>query len=399
MLTRNGGQELLDGLSALSLGASALVVARWAPAVQLRSRLGFLFGGLCLFYAARAASVGLNSDALDLLQRVVACVMPLAALLLVEGVLRRHAPRALKALVTLGALIVAIALFTKDGRPAVIAWGLATFVILSLVSATALLIFRDRKSLSRQENAGLDALAVPGALLAIVAITDFRELVPLGLSGLGATMVAFVIGANPSSRREAQRVLAELLLMGVVAGGSAVAFAGALGLQTPDDEFRMGAVLFALLLATAAVLRASQAGPGLAAQSFARALTKADTASLDAFLNSLADQPLLAGLRLAEGAQLAEYDEASLGTALAARPVWTQAVLRDAETPAPVRAREELGDLMTRTEATHAVMISRTPLRIALLILPGGSQSDDAETDLALFGKLAAMAAIERACV
>jgi hypothetical protein len=386
-------------LSALSLGASALVVARWAPEVQLRSRLGFLFGGLCLFYAARAASVALNSDALDLLQRVVACVMPLAALLLVEGVLRRHAPRALKAFVTLGAFIVAIALFTKDGRPAVIAWGLATFVILSLVSATALLIFRDRKSLSRQENAGLDALAVPGALLAIVAITDFRELVPLGLSGLGATMVAFVIGANPSSRREAQRVLAELLLMGVVAGSGAVAFAAVLGLQTPDEEFRMGAVLFALLLATGAVLRASQAGPGLAAQSFARALTEADTASLDGFLNSLADQPLLAGLRLAEGAQLAEYDEASLGTALAARPVWTQAVLRDAETPAPVRAREELGDLMTRTEATHAVMISRAPLRIALLILPGGSQSDDAETDLALFGKLAAMAAIERACV
>jgi hypothetical protein len=147
------------------------------------------------------------------------------------------------------------------------------------------------------------------------------------------------------------------------------------------------------------VLRASQAGPGLAAQSFARALTEADTASLDGFLNSLADQPLLAGLRLAEGAQLAEYDEASLGTALAARPVWTQAVLRDVETPAPARAREELGDLMTRTEATHAVMISRTPLRIALLILPGGSQSDDAETDLALFGKLAAVAAIERACV
>ena len=398
MLTRNGGQELLDGLSALSLGASALVVARWAPAVQLRSRLGFLFGGLCLFYAARAASVALNSEALDLLQRVVACVMPLAALLLVEGVLRRHAPRALKALVTLGALSVAIALFTKDGRAAMTAWGLATFVILSLVSATALLIFRDRTSLSRQENAGLDALAVPGALLAIVAITDFREIVPLGLSGLGATMVAFVIGANPRSRREAQRVLAELLLMGIVAAVSAVAFAGALGLSTPAEEFRIGAVLLALLLATAAVLRASQAGAGLAAQSFARALTDADTASLDGFLNSLADQPLLAGLRLAEGAQLAEYDEASLSTALAMRPVWTRAVLRDAET-APARAREELGDLMTRTEATHAVMISRSPLRIALLILPGGSQSDDAETDLALFGKLAAIAAVERACV
>jgi hypothetical protein len=252
--------------------------------------------------------------------------------------------------------------------------------------------------LSRQENAGLDALAVPGALLAIVAITDFREIVPLGLSGLGATMVAFVIGANPRSRREAQRVLAELLLMGIVAAVSAVAFAGALSLQTPAEEFRIGAVLLALLLATAAVLRASQAGAGLAAQSFARALTEADTASLDGFLNSLADQPLLAGLRLAEGGQLAEYDEASLGTALAMRPVWTQAVLRDAET-APARAREELGDLMTRTEATHAVMISRTPLRIALLILPGGSQSDDAETDLALFGKLAAIAAVERACV
>ena len=55
------------------------------------------------------------------------------------------------------------------------------------------------------------------------------------------------------------------------------------------------------------------------------------------------------------------------------------------------------GDLMTRNEATHAVMISREPLLIALLTLPGG-QLELVETNLALFGKLAALAAEDRVC-
>jgi len=56
------------------------------------------------------------------------------------------------------------------------------------------------------------------------------------------------------------------------------------------------------------------------------------------------------------------------------------------------RARDELADLLDGAEATHALMISAAPLRIALLTLPAVGRSDDAETNLALFRKLAAIA-------
>jgi hypothetical protein len=123
----------------------------------------------------------------------------------------------------------------------------------------------------------------------------------------------------------------------------------------------------------------------------------ADTSSLDRFLDGLADQPVLAGLRIADGVQLAEYNRETLAAALSTHSVWTPGMLHDGDTKT-TRALEELGDLMARNEATHAVMISREPLIVALLTLPGSGQLDLVETNLALFGKLAAIAAEDRVC-
>ena len=395
MLTRPAAQELLDGLSALSLGASAFVVARFGLASALRSRLGFVFVSLCLFFAVRAGTDGLGSQVLGIIDQMIACVLPLAALLLVEGALRRHAPKALKAFVVFGGLAIANVLLVPATHVMATRIVLGTYVIGTLVAVTVLLVVRDRSSLSRQENAGLDALAVPGVLLTLLSISDFTPSLPVGLSDVGCAMLAFVLAANPSSRREARGVLGQLLIIASVVVIGEPAFAYTFAMTAPPEQVRLGAILLALLLATAAVLRVRDAREGGTTQSFARALALADTRNVDAFLDSLDDQPLMAGLRLAGDAQLGEYDRDGLATALAVRAVWTRAVLRDATVPVATRPREELADLMTRTDATHAVMISRDPLRIALFTLPGGGVADFAETDLALFGKLAAVAATE----
>jgi hypothetical protein len=396
ILTRHDGQELIDGLSALSLGASAYVVARWGVASGLRSRLGFVFGGLCVFFATRAATVALDSHALQVLNELIACIMPLAALLLVEGALRLHAPKFLKALVVFGAIGTGAALLSPATHAFAELYALGAYVILSLAGVTVLLVLRDHASLSRQENAALDALAVPGVALTLLAITDFVPSSPVGLSGIGSAMLAFVLGANPSSRREARGVLGELMLIFALVVVCEPEFALVFGTTTFAQQVRMGGILLALLLGAAAIIRVRRTREDHSMQTFARALTRADTTTIDHYLNSLADQPLLAGLRVAEEVQLAEYDREGLGNALAARTVWTRSALQNGALP--TRPREELGDLMTRTDATHAVLISRAPLRIALFVLPGAGQADAAETDLALFGKLAAIAAKEPAC-
>jgi len=394
MLDRLPAQALIDALSAAALGASVIVVARPGSLSPLRPRLAFAFGGLCLFFAARAAAAAWNAHLLWLLIPVVGCLLPFAALVLAEGLLRRHAPAPLKGLVTLGAVAVAIAILATDGRPPATSWVLGGYVVLSLASVTVLLLARDRASLSRQENAAIGALIASGVLLTLLCVTDFLPVAQVGLSGVGAAMVACVLSANPTSSREARRALADVLLICALAAAGGLVLAGMLAISGVAGEVRLGAIVLAALLAVSAILDARRK-TDRSARGFSLALAGADTSSLDAFLGSLADQPLLDGLRLAQGGLLADYDQGALASAMARRAIWTPAALRDSPTPIGTRARDELSDLMARTDATHALLISAAPLRIALLTLPAAGPTDEAAADLALFRKLAAMAALD----
>ena len=395
MLQRLAAQDLVDGLSAVTLGASVLVVARRGAASPLRSQLGFALGGLCLFFGVRAAGEACGSHLLNMVTLEIVAVLPLAALLLAEAMLRRHAPWMLKALLAVGAAAMPVALIVTDGRPPMSSWGLGGYVIASLAAVMVLLVARDRASLSRQENASVDVLMACGVLITLLCLTDFLPDAPVGLSGVGSAAVAFAIAANPRAGQPVRRMLIQALAACLVAAACALALAQALGMAAPVEQARLGAILLALLLSAGIGLMLHRQA-SVATQGFAAALARADTSSLDIFLDSLATQPLLAGLRLAEGAALADYEAAGLGAALATRPVWTRAALAEPWPDAGARARDELDDLMARAEATHAVMVSRTPLRIALLTLPGVGAAQEAETDLALFRKLAAIAAQER---
>lgn len=389
MLDWRDAQALVDGLCAVGLGASALaILGRPSP---LRSRLAFAFAGLCLFFAFRAASAASGWPGLGLATLVIACALPLAALLLAEGVLRRHAPRPLKLLTAGGAIAATAAILATGGARPTSDWILGLYVVASLLGVTLLLLGRQRAGLSGQENARAAALTLAGALVTLAAATDFLPSAPVGLSGIGAAAVAFVFTANPTSARDARGALGELALLAGLAILATPALAPALGLGGPAPLARLAAVLTALLLAGDALTGLARRGAVPDSRSLARALGGADLGSLDSFLEALADQPLLAGLRIAEGSQLADYDAAGLGPALMARPVWTPALA--AAGAAQTRALEELADLMARAEATHALLVSATPLRIALLTLPEGGPAVRQEADLALFGRLAGIAA------
>ncbi len=393
-LTRLAAQGLVDGLAALALAVLVLSVARQGPASALRSRLGFAAAVQCLFYAFRAADDLTDIGPFGLLTLVMVCLIPPAGLVLTEGVLRRHAPRALKAFVLAGAVGAAAVLVATGGRQGAPSWVLGAYVVSSLGFVTVLLLTRDRASLSRQENANVDALVIGGVLVTLTSVTDFAHTTPVGLSGVGAAALAFVLGANPGSAGEARRVLVDLASLTVTAIAAAFALGWVLGFEAGVQTVRLAAILLALLLAATALLAAGRRRERGQAKAFAQALAEADLAGLDRFLESLADQPLLADLRLAQDGQLADYDQAGLAAALGSRTVWTHAAL--AEAAIETRARDELADLMTRTESTHAVMLSPTPLRIALLTLPGAGSAGEAEIHLALFRRLAAVAAQNR---
>jgi hypothetical protein len=392
MLDRPQAQALVDAFSALTLGASAVVLTGRPSA--LRSRLAFALAMLCLFFGARAVFGAFGEPLLEMTSLLVACLLPLAALLLAEGMLRRHAPPALKVLTTAGAAIVGATILFSGGAAPASTWGLGAYVLLSLSAITILLLSRDRASLSRQENVAISALIAGGSMVTAASVTDFLPAAPVGLSGIGAAVVALILVANPTAIRDSVRVLAELAVLAVLATLMACVLTAAEGHAAAVGPARLAAILLSLLLAGDVLVSALGRGGGRFDRRLIHALAGADLADLDRFLESLADQPALADLRMAEGDQLSEYDTTALAAALAGRPVWTPAALAS---QAPLtRPLEQLADLLERTWASHAIMISALPLRIALLTLPEGGSSLDLETDLALFGKLASIASRSR---
>jgi hypothetical protein len=398
MLTREAAQGLTDALSAVALAAYAAAALRRRVRSPLEGRLLMLFGALAAFYAARGVSLILGQPELKGWAQLFAPFLPVAGLFLVEGLLRRHAPVLLKVLIPLGAVCVCAALIVAGRSPEVSTWGLGGYVALSLLALTILLLFRDRKSLSHQENVTIGSFLAAAAGLMLLSLTDFDLDTWLGMSGVGAAGLAFIATVKPTSIGGGQRAALDLVVLALVGLVFAQGLALALGIPVGVETARLGVVMFTLTLAVATVLRALQRRAGYdGAQGLRRALAQAEVSSLSDFLETLAGEPALKGLRLATDVQLADYDGAALLQTLRTRPVWTRQALRDLPAATPDRGAEELADLMARADATHAGLISERPLRIGLLTLPEIGLGEEAEVDFALFCKLATLAAEEGA--
>ncbi len=388
MLTRIAAQALVDGFAALTLAATAIAPPPASARQALRPRLAFALVVLCLFYGLRTAFLIVGVDRIDTVVLVCASVLPLAALLLVEGMLRRHAPGLLKIFVVAGGVVVAgFALFGREEPISL--WVFGIYEVGALSTLAGLLLLRHRSSLSQQENAELDALLGAGALLAAVSVTDFLANAPVGMSGLGVAVIAVLARGAPATARDARRAFALPAILALLGAGAAAILAPSLGLTETVAIERMAAVFTALLLAAAAVQQSLTAGDAAATTVFAAALARADATDLERLLGALANQPLLAGLRIMQGPQLCDYGADALSVALHDGPARRGARGRDHDSP---RGREQIEDLMARTDSTHALMLSRAPLRIGLLTLAPGQGGEQTEAHLALFQRLALQA-------
>ena len=98
------------------------------------------------------------------LSTLAAGLVPLGALLVMEGLMRRHAPLALKVVVALGSLVFVVASFAppswRDATAFDETWALFVyqFAVFALIALTVLR--RDRAALSAAENAALDRIAL-----------------------------------------------------------------------------------------------------------------------------------------------------------------------------------------------------------------------------------------------
>ncbi len=100
--------SIINLCGAIGLAVAMMAFHRRDPRGPLTTRLLFLLGVVAVLFLIRGIAWWSNSPSLDWLSAAPAALVPLGALLVTEGILRRHAPRLLKRIAIYGALLLGI---------------------------------------------------------------------------------------------------------------------------------------------------------------------------------------------------------------------------------------------------------------------------------------------------
>ena len=376
---------------AIGLAVAAVMLHRRDPRGPQTARLVALLALVASLFLLRGIAWWTDNSTLDRISLIPAALIPLGALIVTEGLLRRHAHRRLKvaALVGGGVLALAGALGPVELENVHTAM-LSAFQLAGFAVCAVLLIGRGRADLLAWENRAIDRVAFGAVLVIPFIITDFRVLapdMPVRLGALGALLAVTAIliaGANDETQR--QGVL--LTVLRIVGAAVLVAAAAALSADVDAAQLmRHCAVAVAGVLAIGlmgdalrAVLEARQ--PGVLDSIGASAAT-----TRDALIVELARQPIFESARRYREADLAAYDPPLLRDFLAARRV-----LRRADAPwglaATDPAVERMVALMTARHATHVIVLSHDPVDLIVLAVSVISADPATETALALVRRL-----------
>ena len=145
--------SIVNLCGALGLCVAVFALYRRDPRSPLTLRLLLLLGVVALLFFARGIAWWTGSALLDRLSLIPAALLPLGALIVTEGILRRHAPRAAKIAALAGAVVIGVGgVFGLESYTRPYAIALAIFQLAGFVVCAWLLATRDRTSLLASEN-------------------------------------------------------------------------------------------------------------------------------------------------------------------------------------------------------------------------------------------------------
>jgi hypothetical protein len=386
--------SIVNLCGAIGLCVAMVALYRRDPKSPLTRRLLFMLGVVAVLFMARGVAWWSGSVWLDRLSLIPAALVPLGALIVTEGLLRRHAPRAVKRMAVYGAILLGLggALGLGDfATPYSIA--LSLFQLAGFVTCAWLLASRERGTLLASENRSIGRLAV-GALLVIpFVITDFQALapdMPVRLGALGALLVVtgvLIAGGNAETRRQSILMTTLRLCSAALLGTAAACVSPGVDLA---QIMRFCAIAIAGVLTIGLMtdtLRAffEQQVPGVLDSVAASAAT-----TRDQLISELARHPVFESARRFRESDLAAYDPPLLRDFLGLRRV-----LRRPEAPWGLTptdpAVERMVSLMAASSATHVMILSHDPLDLIVLAVPVISADPATETALALLRRLLAL--------
>jgi len=346
-----------------------------------------------LFFV-RGAAWWSGSVVLDNLSSIPAALVPFGALIVTEGILRRHAPRAVKIAVLIGGIVLGL------GGALGLQWFATPYAILlalfqlgGIATCAWLLARRDPATLTASENRSVGRLATGAMIVIPFILTDFRVLmpdIPVRLGALGALLVVtavLIAGAGAETRRQALLMTALRLLSSALLG-TAAAFV------SPDVDaaqiMRFAAIAVAGVLAIGLMVDALRAHFESQVPGVLDSVAASPAQTRDQLISELARHPIFESARRYRENDLAAYDPGLLHDFLS-----KHRVLRRSEAPwglpSTDAAVERAVSLMAADSATHLIILSHDPVDVIVLAVPVISADPATETALALVRRLLAL--------
>ena len=387
-------QLFLSCAALLGLFVLQSVLVRRDPWDPINRR--FLFGVrmTMVLFAGRALMILTGIEAFRILVLFAAAVIPLAVLILTEGLLRRHAPSLVKAVIGVGAVLFAVmSLWYSDSIDPARLYALLGFQLLGFVLSGWLIVARDKAALSAGENAMVVRLGLSLILLIPLAAGDFLLLsigLPIQFSALGVLILCWLaigLGRTYLGHRATMVNLAVMVGAAVIVGGMLGFFA-----QHGRDGFLltiaavMTTVFVVAILTDARALRLEEQSLGLLRQ-----LATARTDDPMTFLRDLQDHPRVEGAVVVSAESLEGLQDDVLDAIFAAAPV-----LRRVDPPqlGPV-ADDHIAYLFERYSATHILLAVPHPRVLVALSMPSLGASPSAELELQVVQRMAALMATQ----
>lgn len=386
--------SIVNLCGAIGLTVAMVTLHRRDARSPLTRRLLLALGVIATLFFVRGAAWWSGNALLDRISLIPAALIPLGALIVTEGILRRHAPRQVKIVIVLGGIGLGL-----GGAFGLERFATLYFVLLSLFQLAGfatcgwLLATRDRTTLMASENRSIGRLAV-GALIVIPFIaTDFQVLapdIPVRLGALGALLVVTAIliaGGGAETRRQA-------LLMTALRLSSSALLGAAAAFVSPDVDgaqiIRFGAIAISGVLTIGLMVDALRAYFESQVPGVLDSVAASPARTRDQLIAELARHPIFESARRYRENELAAYDPPMLRDFLS-----TRRVLRRAEAPWGLTssdpAVERAVSLMAANSATHLIILSHDPIDVIVLAVPVISADPATETALALVRRLLAL--------
>lgn len=386
--------SIVNLCGAIGLTVAMMTLHRRDARSPLTRRLLLALGVIATLFFVRGAAWWSGNALLDRISLIPAALIPLGALIVTEGILRRHAPRQVKIVIVLGGIGLGL-----GGAFGLERFATLYFVLLSLFQLAGfatcgwLLAMRDRTTLMASENRSIGRLAV-GALIVIPFIaTDFQVLapdIPVRLGALGALLVVTAIliaGGGAETRRQA-------LLMTALRLSSSALLGAAAAFVSPDVDgaqiMRFGAIAISGVLTIGLMVDALRAYFESQVPGVLDSVAASPARTRDQLIAELARHPIFESARRYRENELAAYDPPMLRDFLS-----TRRVLRRAEAPWGLTssdpAVERAVSLMAANSATHLIILSHDPIDVIVLAVPVISADPATETALALVRRLLAL--------